>query len=374
MNRLNISENIITLRRKKGITQDELAAFLNVTKASVSKWETKQSYPDILLLPQIAAYFGVSIDKLLGYEPQMSSEQIKKCYLELAEDFAKLPFDEVMDKSRKLVREYYSCYPLLIEFALLWINHYMLTPDKEKQDGILNEIIELCCHICENCGDVGICRNAVEIRAAVNLGLGNAKEVIEELEPLMESQQFALQTDTVLIQAYRMTGDIPKANLYSQIGIYTHLISLVSGSMGIMDFNMDNQDLCEATIKRTLQVIDAYSLEQLHPNITLQFHYLMAVYYCSHNETREALEELRLFVVGSLCFIESGLSLHGDKYFDRIEEWFDKLTLKTEAPRNKKVVLASLIPAIMNPALSLLFDTEEYKELKNKIQNKIEGV
>lgn len=39
MSSLRIAENIMHLRKKKGITQDELASFLGVTKASVSKWE-----------------------------------------------------------------------------------------------------------------------------------------------------------------------------------------------------------------------------------------------------------------------------------------------------------------------------------------------
>ena len=67
MNILNFSENIIKLRHKKGITQEELADFVGVTKASVSKWETKQSLPDIMLLPRLAAYFDVTVDELLGY-------------------------------------------------------------------------------------------------------------------------------------------------------------------------------------------------------------------------------------------------------------------------------------------------------------------
>ena len=373
MNRLNLAENIIKLRRKKEITQDELAAFLNVTKASVSKWETRQSYPDILLLPQIAAYFDVSIDELLGYEPQMSSEQIKKCYLELAGDFAKLPFEKVMEKSRAIAKEYYSCYPLLIQIATLWINHFMLTPDKEKQTGIFHEIISLCDHICESCSDVGICSNAVGIKAAVNLALGNAKEVIEELEPLMESQRLMLSADPVLIQAYRLTGDISKADLYSQISIYTHLLGLVSASMGMMDFHMADRELCEETIRRVRQVIDAYDLEQLHPNTALQFHYQTAVFYCAHSLTPQAMEELSLFVNGSLRFIENGFFLHGDRYFNRIEEWFDQFTLKTDAPRNEKVVMDSLIPALENPALSALFDMKAYKELNKKIQREREA-
>lgn len=367
MNRLNLSENIIMLRRKKGITQDELASFLSVTKASVSKWETRQSYPDILLLPQIAAYFDVSIDELLGYEPQMSSEQIKKCYLELADDFAKLPFDEVMEKSRKLVKGYYSCYPLLMQIANLWVNHYMLTPDKEKQNGILHEVIGLCDHISGNSSDVGIGSNAVELKATVNLILGNAKETIEELEPLFENKQYTLQSDPVLIQAYRMTGDSSKANLYSQIAIYSYLLSLISNSIGLMGLQMDNPKTCEITIQRVRRIIGAYDLEHLHPNIALQFHYQAAVFYCAHNRVDEALNELDLFVSGSLRFIETGLSLHGDAYFNRIEEWFDQFALKTEAPRNQKVVMDSLIPALEYPALSILFNTEKYKELKTKI-------
>lgn len=374
MIRLNLAENITILRRKRGVTQDELAAFLNVTKASVSKWETKQSYPDILLLPQIAAFFNISIDDLLGYQPQMSPEQIKKCYLDLAGDFARLPFNEVMEKSRILVKEYYSCYPLLMQIANLWVNHYMLTPDQEKQTGILRDVIELCDHIRENSGEVGTCSNAVELKAAVNLLLGNAKETIEELEPLFDAKQFTLQSDPILIQAYRMTGDLSKATLCSQITIYSYLLSLVSNSLGMMNLQIEDRDTCEQTIHKIRQLVEAYDLERLHPNITLQFHYLSAVFYCAHGETEKALKELEQFVLGSLDFIENGLSLHGDAYFDRIEEWFDQFTLKTEAPRNKKVVLDSLIPAMESPALSVLFDTGKYQELKKKIEQKQEGV
>ncbi len=56
-----------------------------VTKASVSKWDSSQSYPDILLLPKLVTFFNITEDELIGYEPQLSLEQIKKVY----EDFSK---------------------------------------------------------------------------------------------------------------------------------------------------------------------------------------------------------------------------------------------------------------------------------------------
>lgn len=60
---------IAQLRRRKGVSQQELADFLAVTFQSVSKWETKTTLPDITLLPLIADYFQVSVDELLGLKP-----------------------------------------------------------------------------------------------------------------------------------------------------------------------------------------------------------------------------------------------------------------------------------------------------------------
>lgn len=74
MDELNLSENIVRLRHKKKLTQEGLADFLGVTKASVSKWENAQSMPDILLLPRLAAFFDVTIDELVGYKAQLSTE------------------------------------------------------------------------------------------------------------------------------------------------------------------------------------------------------------------------------------------------------------------------------------------------------------
>ena len=78
MKEINVGKMIILKRKEKKITQDELAKYIGVSKAAISKWETGQSYPDITLLPILAAYFNMSIDELIGYEPQMVKEDIQK--------------------------------------------------------------------------------------------------------------------------------------------------------------------------------------------------------------------------------------------------------------------------------------------------------
>jgi len=105
MKEINIARMLVVKRREKGITQDELAVYMGVSKASVSKWETEQSYPDITFLPRLAAYFNISIDELMGYAPQMDRTDIKRLYLRLARDFAEKPFVAVLAECREIVKK-----------------------------------------------------------------------------------------------------------------------------------------------------------------------------------------------------------------------------------------------------------------------------
>ena len=149
MFQLHLSENLIRLRRERKITQEELADFIGVTKAAVSKWENAQTTPDILLLPRLASFFDVTIDRLLGYEAQLSREQIRRCYMELYQDFANLPFSEVWEKVRSTAHRYYSCYPLLLQLCVLYLNHFMLAVKKETTVLFSTHILSDVEHICD---------------------------------------------------------------------------------------------------------------------------------------------------------------------------------------------------------------------------------
>lgn len=67
---MNIGNNIATLRKQKGITQEELANELGVSAQAVSKWENNSSCPDVSLLTKIADYFGITVDALLRADEQ----------------------------------------------------------------------------------------------------------------------------------------------------------------------------------------------------------------------------------------------------------------------------------------------------------------
>lgn len=74
---LELGNKIKRLRLQKGVTQDTLAKVLNVSYQTVSKWENGASMPDIQLLPDIAVYFGCTIDDLFDLSEQAQFERIE---------------------------------------------------------------------------------------------------------------------------------------------------------------------------------------------------------------------------------------------------------------------------------------------------------
>ena len=85
MKEINISKNIADLRKKKEITQEQLAAALNLSPQAVSKWETNTSLPDTQTLPLIADYFGVSIDYLFYGQELSYEETYEKVFRKVSE-------------------------------------------------------------------------------------------------------------------------------------------------------------------------------------------------------------------------------------------------------------------------------------------------
>jgi DNA-binding XRE family transcriptional regulator len=65
---MTLGDKIACYRKNMNITQDALAQQLGVTNQAVSKWESDQCCPDVMLLPKIADIFSVSLDELFGRE------------------------------------------------------------------------------------------------------------------------------------------------------------------------------------------------------------------------------------------------------------------------------------------------------------------
>lgn len=69
-----IAKNIVDLRKLANLTQAELAQKLNYTDKAVSKWERAESVPDIAVLKELAALFGVTVDYLLESQHPLKAD------------------------------------------------------------------------------------------------------------------------------------------------------------------------------------------------------------------------------------------------------------------------------------------------------------
>ena len=61
---MNFNEKLINLRKSKGLSQEELGNELKVSRQTISKWESCQSYPDFQRLVLLSDYFGLTLDEL----------------------------------------------------------------------------------------------------------------------------------------------------------------------------------------------------------------------------------------------------------------------------------------------------------------------
>ena len=85
---MEFNEKLQALRKAKGLTQEQLAQALFVSRTAISKWESGRGYPSIDSLKEISSYFSVSIDELLTGETLLSiaeqehqSNLIKICHI-----------------------------------------------------------------------------------------------------------------------------------------------------------------------------------------------------------------------------------------------------------------------------------------------------
>ena len=78
-----IAEKLVELRTAKGVTQEDVAQSLSISNKTVSKWENGASTPDLPMVIELAKYYGVTTDTLLGlseYKKRSTAEEIRALF------------------------------------------------------------------------------------------------------------------------------------------------------------------------------------------------------------------------------------------------------------------------------------------------------
>ena len=327
MEQFQFAERLARERRRCGLTQDQVAAHLGVTKAAVSKWERGASLPDMAQMPKIASLFAVSLDDLFGYEPQLSSAEATAWYVEVLAQFADDPATAFRRCGEMAVR-YWSCVEVLFYIGMALYGQVPQTTggaDRPVQ-GDAADYAELAARcfgrvralarraeegglavegIFEGAGSQvarasetapalrSVVQRTVEAEAVVLQWLGRVSEAVALLEPLVPDGPSL--ASTVLAGIYREQGEDERAECTLQRALVFSLVDAECALTGLVAARQHDV----AALEPVAQVVESLcandGVASLNPSLLPSVRYAYAAALARGGEQERALGALRRF-------------------------------------------------------------------------------
>lgn len=197
---LNIGTNIKRLRLAKGLTQEQLAELLTVSSAAVSKWEAKNTYPDITMLFPLAEIFGVTVDDLLGYDEAKTKSEIDK----ILSEYQRLYIEGRFSESEELIFNARKKYPHDFRIMNKYMWHKAGGSAGNNAEILLKnkyEFLQICDCILDGCTEDDLRAEAINMKAKLLHAAGDTDAALEILSklpswhaPIIKEQLFGKDT------------------------------------------------------------------------------------------------------------------------------------------------------------------------------------
>ncbi len=224
---MNIGNKIRELRKKSGITQEQLAESIGISFQAVSKWENNIALPDITLTPLLANYFGVSMDELFDFNLKEMEYAVEKITDEAYKYRESNP-----QESRRILEEGLKKYPendVLLN-NLLYVMNYAEEPDetiivagklieKTTQSDVKYDALRFLAYAYKAKGDIDSAKAAIEqipeiyftkLTEQAYLLSGKTKFEAAEKQKWISFENL-LQMMCKLAECYEENGNIEKA-------------------------------------------------------------------------------------------------------------------------------------------------------------------
>ena len=330
---LKIGENIKELRKAQDVTLEKLADYLNISYQAVSKWENGLALPDITLLPQLANFFGVTADELLGVtKPEQSEEltQYEKQYFKFGREGKVL---EKIALCHEVLKKYPRNYQWMLNLAYGLVSYSATKEQKEysKEHKFTEEAIKLA----ESMPDMLLSREALLSR------------IYKGEECLKQDQQ----------------------NLSNMIdwcaGIIYEMACRSDLKQGLS--NEQRIHLLNTAIKLYQMIYEKDENSSIY-NCSLSHYYLMiAKLYCYENKFEEAMRNLLISENHAKVF-DNNLNL-GEQKFKSI--FLNRLTWNPQkiVTNSDKTLCEELLLNLNDNCFDGLKEKEEFVAIKKRLEN-----
>lgn len=364
---LKIGDKIKSLRKAQDITQEKLAAYLNISYQAVSKWENGTALPDITLIPQISNFFGVSADELLGMKEPGETEELKE-YEKIYSENNRL--GKVLDNivlSREVLSKYPRNYQWMLNLSYP-LTQYCDTDEHRKyssEHGFRDEAINICERILEDCTDDSIRHGAIQILCYCYADIGK-KDMALKLAN--EMPDIYLSRENLLTDIYEGEEQIKQcqSTLLTMVDICSNIIWMLASLMGKELTAMQKIEFIE-TSNNLYRLILKDDENSLFYNCRLSRNYCkLAELWCESGNTKKAMENLLLAEKAAESY---------DMCFDSAEQAFKSL-LANRCTFNPKAVGKNwegtesdmLIKTMKNKVFDSIRDTDEFKQLSIRLR------
>lgn len=340
-------------------TQSDVAEFLNISKAAISKWEKGRSIPEVVYIIQLSKLFNTTIDELVNSSVKHTKEEIKRLYHFYSRRFSTEPFDATVDEVDEYARKHFNDYSLLLQFSVLLMNHHQLKPQsKVVQDNAVKYISRIIKHS----DSLFEKEQATFLLASIYLQLGQNDSVIELLE---DTRLPKLPANIVLSLSYLQNDDRTQANQTLQAEVYQNVIFMINSLTVMIQHQLHSNS--DQLIDRGLKIAETFDLNNLHPNSIMNFYLASAIN--KRDDLHSCIDYLKRFnkIVKNMM---ENYYLHGDEFFDEIDDWIKDFDLGNNAPLNIDTFRRQvLVQVVSNPQFEHIKDTIEFKNIIHDLSN-----
>ena len=355
---IGIGEKIKSFRKKRGITQEQLADYLNISFQSVSKWECGDAYPDITMLPKIALFFSVTTDELLCIDKLKEQEEISEYQKRSREALSIGHTKEAVEILREADAKYPGNFSLMETLAgALRFDAYSphAKSNIEYQQHTWKEIISIGEKIHAECRDDGIRREIVEVMCYAYKGLGEkvkAQKLINEhlgriwvsRERMLES---VLEGDDLIKQRQQ--------NLITFIELSSHAMNHLS-----KDFAPEDRlGILENVIKIFSMIFSDEDYGYYHIHVSNLYIDAMNIYLDLGNNAK-VFENLKRASKLIIAFDLGNLAVTPTKHTSPLINKADTGTLVTSWKGNQSY---NLLKNLDNEKYNVIRDTPEFREI-----------